>query len=279
MCWRLPEPVRGSADRAHVTGTSEMEASTAKSEPLSRRRHRHLHGTMFRGLRDDLKTILKIPTMRYALVGVSNIFFVVTAVSTWMPTFYQRQFGLTQGKANLAFGALVVVAGIPAPCIGGVVSDRWVKRVHRGTHGHPRDLPRELRGPLPHLVHPDALRLCLRPIELSGLPDRRLVAPGPTGWPADAVPAQLRSTGSGAFNVASIIFGSAAAPLLTSGVATAFGGNYRVAFSIVMPSRSSGPIFLFRAPVDHIEADSGQDLRGGGGRHGRGPQPGSVEGA
>ncbi|MGH9047210.1 MAG: MFS transporter, partial [Acidimicrobiales bacterium] len=128
LCWRLPEPKRGAADREHVTGVRDVEVDQHR-EPLFPNGFSHFVGEMVRGLRTDMRTILKIPTMRYALVGVSNIFFVVTAVSTWMPTFYERQFGLSQGQANLAFGALVIVAGIPGTIIGGAVSDRFVNRL------------------------------------------------------------------------------------------------------------------------------------------------------
>ena len=69
------------------------------------------------------------------------------------------------------------------------------------------------------------------------------------------VPAQLRGTGSGAFNVTSIVFGSAAAPILTAAIATHFGGNYRVAFSIVMPVAFVGS-FLLLAARSHIERDT-----------------------
>jgi len=277
MCWRLPEPVRGSADRAHVTGTSEMEASTAKSEPLFPDGIGTFMGTMFRGLRDDLKTILKIPTMRYALVGVSNIFFVVTAVSTWMPTFYQRQFGLTQGKANLAFGALVVVAGIPGTLIGGIVSDRWVKRVL----GARVVIPGTCLGSCAVLFLISFIPMPFGfafGLELVGFLIAASSLPALRAGLADAVPAQLRSTGSGAFNVTSIIFGSAAAPLLTSGVATAFGGNYRVAFSIVMPVAFIGTFFLFRARR-HIEADTARIFEEVAAAMAEDPQPGPVEGA
>ena len=65
----------------------------------------------------------------------------------------------------------------------------------------------------------------------------------------------MRGTGGGAFNVASIIFGSAAAPLATAAVATQFGGNYRVAFAIVMPISFVGAFFLLAAR-SHIERDT-----------------------
>lgn len=60
---------------------------------------------------------------------------------------------------------------------------------------------------------------------------------------------------AGAFNVASIVFGAAAAPLVTSAVATQFGGNYRVAFAIVMPVTFVGAVFLLVARR-HIEEDT-----------------------
>ncbi len=253
LCWRLPEPKRGAADRAHVTGTADLEADH-RSEPLFPGGIGQFTGQMLRGLRDDLRVILRIPTMRYALVGVSNIFFVVTAVATWIPTFYERQFGLTQGKANLAFGALVIVAGIPGTLIGGAISDRLVSRVL----GARVVIPGVCLGtcatlflvsfiPMPFAAS-FAFELVGFLVAASSLPSLRAGL-------ADAVPAQLRSTGSGAFNVTTLIFGSAAAPLLTSAVATQFGGNYRVAFSIVMPIAFSGCIALLLARR-HIERDT-----------------------
>jgi MFS family permease len=72
---------------------------------------------------------------------------------------------------------------------------------------------------------------------------------------SDAVPANLRGTGFGAFNMASVVFGSAAAPLVTSGIADQFGGNYRVAFAIAMPIVILGAACLLLARR-HIEQDT-----------------------
>ena len=66
--------------------------------------------------------------MRYALVGVSTVGFVVTAVATWMPNFYENQLHLTQQAANGTFGALAILGGIPGTIIGGRIADRWVNR-------------------------------------------------------------------------------------------------------------------------------------------------------
>ena len=129
FCWRLPEPSRGTADRAHVLGSDEMElAAEATARPSSRQGFRRFLADMADGLRKDVGTILRIPTMRYALVGVSTVGFVVTAVATWMPNFYQNQLHLTQQASNGTFGALAILGGIPGTLIGGRIADRWVNR-------------------------------------------------------------------------------------------------------------------------------------------------------
>ncbi len=126
FCYRLPEPRRGTADRGHVTHSRSMELSTAssKSFPIG---IRGFLRQMWHGLVADVRTIIAIRTMRYALVGVSAILFVVTSVATWMPTLYQREFHLSQNSSNFAFAGLVIIAGIPGTVIGGRMADRWVR--------------------------------------------------------------------------------------------------------------------------------------------------------
>jgi MFS family permease len=72
---------------------------------------------------------------------------------------------------------------------------------------------------------------------------------------SDAAPAQVRGAGFGAFNLASVVFGSAAAPLVTSIVAANFDNNFRTAFLILMPIAFLGAAFLLLAR-QHIEADA-----------------------
>ena len=253
FCWRLPEPSRGTSDRAHVIGVTGMEMA-AESEPLFPGGLSRFSADMIRGLRTDVRTILSIPTMRYALVGVSTILFVVTAISTWMPTLYERQFHLSQGSANLAFGSLVILAGIPGTLIGGRIADRWVNRV-LGARVVIPGVCLSVSGalfmvsfiPMP-FAGAFALQLLAFLVSTSSVPSLRAGL-------ADAVPAHLRGTGYGAFNLTSIVFGSAAAPIVTSAVATHFGGNYRVAFSLVMPIAFVGA-FCLLAARRHIERDT-----------------------
>ena len=70
---------------------------------------------------------------------------------------------------------------------------------------------------------------------------------------ADAVPAHLRGAGFGAFNLVSILFGAAAAPLIVGVLADVW--NLRVAFLIVSPPVYIGAWILYLAR-DHLDADA-----------------------
>ncbi|HWE56558.1 MAG TPA: MFS transporter [Acidimicrobiales bacterium] len=253
-CRRLPEPRRGTSDRAHVTGDQTIEMAEEAPEPLFPAGIRQFIRDMLSGLRADVRTILAIPTMRYSLVGVSSILFTVSAVSTWMPTLYERQFHLHQSSANLAFGALIVCAGIPGTVVGGALADRWVNRFA----GARMVIPGVCIGvsgvlflisfiPLPFWAS--------YVLQLSAMLAATASVPALRAGLTDAIPANLRGTGFGAFNMASVIFGSAAAPLVMSGLADQFGGNYRVAFAIAMPIVIIGAGFLFLARR-HVEQDT-----------------------
>ena len=254
FCWRLPEPRRGSADRAHVTQEEEMEVTAPARQPLFPHGVSRFLGDMVRGLRTDVKTILGIPTMRYALVGVSSILFVVTAVASWMPTLYERQFHLSQGSANLAFGMLVIVAGIPGTLVGGLMADRWINRF-LGARVVIPGVCLMISGTLFMLSFIPMPFGAAFALQLLAFLSAASAVPALRAGLSDSVPAHLRGTGFGAFNVASIVFGAAAAPLVTSAVASQFGGNYRVAFALVMPITFVGAAFLLAARR-HIEKDT-----------------------
>ncbi len=150
--------------------------------------------------------------------------------------------------------ALVILAGIPGTLVGGVIADRWVSRI----------LGARVVIPGVCLIGSGALfMVSFIPMPFGVVFTLQLLAflissssvPALRAGLADAVPAHLRGTGFGAFNVTSIVFGSAAAPLATAAVATHFGGNYRVAFSLVMPIAFVGA-FCLLAARRHIEADT-----------------------
>jgi MFS family permease len=255
FCWRLPEPSRGSADRAHVLGNDEMElAAEADDPPLFPAGFRRFLADMADGLRKDVGTILRIPTMRYALVGVSTVLFVVTAVATWMPNYYQNQLHLTQQASNATFGALAILGGIPGTLIGGRIADRWVNRVLGARVVIPA-VCIFTSAALFMLSFVSTTFAVVFVVQLLGFLAATACVPALRAGLSDAAPAHLRGTGFGAFNLASVIFGSAAAPLVTSAIATQFGGNFRTAFLIILPVAFLGAGCLLLARR-HIEEDA-----------------------
>ena len=71
--------------------------------------------------------------------------------------------------------------------------------------------------------------------------------PGLRAGLTDAVPAHLRGTGFGAFNLAAVVFGQAAAPFVVGGLSAAFDENLRTALLLVTPVSLVGAMVLFRA--------------------------------
>lgn len=254
MCWRLPEPSRGTADRAHVTKSDEMEVSDQKLEPLFPHGIKVFTKEMVSGLNRDMRVILNIPTLRYALIGVSTVGFVVTAVGTWMPSFYENQLGLSQGKATATFGLLLVFGGIPGTIWGGWVADRWVHRFLGARVVIPAVCMFVSASffVLSFTHIPNGLVFLL---QLIGLIAATASVPALRAGLSDASPAQVRGAGFAAFNLASVVFGSAAAPLVTAAVASQFDNDYRTAFLIVMPIAFIGAACLLLARR-HIEKDT-----------------------
>jgi MFS family permease len=253
MCWHLPEPSRGTADRAHITHSDEMEVAEERP-PLFPHGFRRFLSDMADGLKKDVRTILRIPTMRYALVGVSTVGFVVTAVATWMPSFYQLQLHQSQTHATATFGALAILGGIPGTLIGGRMADRWVSKFM----GARVVIPSVCITISAALFMISFLRMSFGLVfvlQLLGFMAATACVPPLRAGLSDAAPAQVRGAGFGAFNLASVVFGSAAAPLVTSIVAANFGNNFRTAFLILMPIAFLGAAFLLLARK-HIESDA-----------------------
>ncbi len=258
MCWKLPEPKLGSADRAYVSQSERMEVADHKRPPLFPHGLRHFTLDLLDGLRKDMGVIIRIPTLRFALVGVSTAGFVVTAVGTWLPSFYQNQLGLSEGKATGIFGLMLVCGGIPGTIWGGWMADRWVNRMLGARVVIPAVcmIVAASLFVLSFIPMPQGFVFAL---ELLGLVAFTASAPALRAGLSDAQPAQVRGAGFAAFNLASVVFGSAAAPLVTAAVAEQFNDNYRVAFLIVMPIAFVGSACLLLARP-HIERDSAKVL-------------------
>ncbi|HVM54082.1 MAG TPA: MFS transporter [Acidimicrobiales bacterium] len=253
LMYRLKEPARGHGERLHL-GLHDHQPEAELRTPL----FEHGIGTFLRemaeGLRQDLRTIWGITTMRYALVGISTLLFTITAVGAALPQFYTRQLGVQEGQAEAYLGALVILGGLPGVLLGGRFADRYANRIAGARMAIPAYCI--LVGisffTASWLVRSFPVAYGL---QLVGFFITVMSVPALRAGLADAVPANLRGAGFGAFNLASVLFGQAAAPLVVFGLSGLFDDNLRTAFLVVTPPVYIGALILLRAR-HHLEADA-----------------------
>jgi MFS family permease len=255
IAYRLHEPSRGAADRMHVGVAAEPETEVKEAhQPLFTEGFGTFLRDMNKGLRADLTTIWQIPTMRYALIGVSVLLFTITATGTWLPQFYERQLHVGNGQAEGYVALMVILGGVPGILLGGRIADRYATKVRGARVAIPAYCV--LIGTT--LFGISYLRVPFGPafvLELIGWFVMTMAIPGLRAGLSDAIPANLRGAGFGAFNLVSVVFGAAAAPLVVSVLSQTFNDNLRTAFLIVTPPVYLGAYILLRAR-DHLEADA-----------------------
>jgi MFS family permease len=252
--YRLREPRRGAADRLHLgldaDGGDEIEVTKGVLDDGPRQFLRD----MVAGLRADLRTIWNITTMRYALVGVSSLLFTVTAVAAALPQFYERNLHVAKGEAELYVGALIIIGGIPGVLLGGRVADRWANRIRGARMAIPAYciMAGQVVFVASYLFVPLWAAFVL---EVLGAFIITLAVPALRAGLSDAIPANLRGAGFGAFNLVSVVLGQAAASIVVFGLAGAFGGNLRVALLLVSPPVFLGGLVFLKAR-DHLDEDA-----------------------
>ena len=131
LVYRLREPKRGTADLIAATGSGEIEHADEHVN-LFEHGFRQFLRDMIDGLRADMRTIISIRTMRYALVGVAALLFAVTALAAWLPQYYERQMHMAEGTGEALFMFLIILGGIPGVLVGGRVADRYAPRMQGG---------------------------------------------------------------------------------------------------------------------------------------------------
>jgi len=251
--YRLREPIRGAGDRMHLgLDAEEADASREEEHRLFAEGVPTFVRDLVTGLRADARTILGIPTMRYALVGVSALLFTITAVGAALPQFYERNLHVGKGTAEAWTGVLVVVGGIPGVLLGGRFADRYMTRVRGARVAIPAYclLVGSTLFVISYLWLPFAAAF---PLELVGFFITTMAIPALRAGLTDAVPANLRGAGFGFFNLASILFGGTA-PLAVFGLAQAT-ADLRTAFLAVLPPVFVGALGILQAR-NHLDADA-----------------------
>jgi MFS family permease len=307
--YRLREPKRGAADMMMAIGAA-VPYDEDEEPKLFEDGFRAFLRDMWDSLKADMRTILDIRTMKYALVGVAAILFTITAVAAWLPQFYERQLGVSPGAGEGLVG-LVAIAGVPGVLLGGRAADRWAPKMQGGRLALPaiclffglcifsvgylvrptasvadrraqaaaehvlddanaelhdlrdrgapkaqiddaKDAQKDARddadkaGHHPLGYQSDVLLLIIL-VQVVGFAIVCMAIPGLRAGLTDAVPAHLRGTGFGAFNLAAVVFGQAAAPFVVGGLSSAFGENLRTALLLVSPISLMGAVVLYRA--------------------------------
>jgi MFS family permease len=254
LAYRLKEPTRGHADRLHLgledDGTDDVQISHGLFDAGPRAFVRD----MVAGLRADLRTIWGITTMRYALVGVSALLFTITAAAAGLSQFYERQLGVKAGQAEGLFAILVIAGGVPGVLLGGRIADKYATRIRGARMAIPAYciLAGNTLFTISYLRMPLGIAF---PLELLGFFVTTMSIPSLRAGLSDAVPANLRGAGFGAFNLCSVLFGQAAAPLILFGISGAFDDNLRTALLLVSPPVFIGALVLLKAR-DHLDEDA-----------------------
>ena len=307
LVYRMREPHRGAADMLAAIGAAPDEH---EDHALFDDGFWAFCRDMWDSLKADIRTILSIRTMKYALVGVAAILFTITAVAAWLPQFYERQLGVTPGIGE-AWVGLVAMAGVPGVLLGGRAADRWAPRMQGGRLALPAiflfvglsifSIGYVLKPTVPEAIKAeqitadrtaDEAEAALDDLRDRGAPAAAIDAadeaaedardeahdvgrdalgydstifllvvlsqivgfaivcmsiPGLRAGLTDAVPAHLRGTGFGAFNLAAVVFGQAAAPFIVGGLSAAFDENLRTALVLVSPISFVGALVLYRA--------------------------------
>lgn len=244
IVYRLREPRRGTADRLAVGGT-EIEHETEHLDLFEGGFVAFLR-EMIAGLRADMRTILEIRTMRYALVGVAALLFTVTAVAAWLPQYYIRHLGIAEGEGEAWFGGLILVGGIPGVLLGGRVADRYANSIQGARLALPGIFlfVGNALAAVSYLFDEFAPAYVLQLVAIFII---TMAIPGLRAGLTDAVPANLRGAGFGAFNLVAVVAGGAAAPTVVAALSSAFDENLRTAFLLVTPAVFVGSMVLFHA--------------------------------
>ncbi|MEY2588229.1 MAG: hypothetical protein QOJ67_213 [Acidimicrobiaceae bacterium] len=253
LVFRLREPKRGTADMMAATGTGKIEDHEGGHASLFEHGFGQFVKDMISGLRADMRTILDIRTMRYALCGVAALLFISTAIAAWLPQYYERQLHVAEGGGEGLFFLIVILGGIPGVLLGGRVADRYAPRIQGGRLALPAIFLflGSTCFTASFLIRADKYSAgIIAPVfllQLIGLFIITLAIPSLRAGLTDAIPAHLRGAGFGAFNLVAVIFGQAAAPFIIGALSGYYDDNLRVAFLMVAPISVIGSAILFRA--------------------------------
>lgn len=116
LVWKLNEPKRGATDVDQHSAKEQENSTNINQESF-------------------LKTSLRILTTRDWIIstaGYTALTFVLGAFATWSITFLSREKGLSETKAGITFGLVVLTAGAVGTFGGGWIADRYANKHENG---------------------------------------------------------------------------------------------------------------------------------------------------
>ena len=81
-----------------------------------------------------VKGLLKNPAYLTATMGYAMSTFTIGGISAWIPSFFQREAGMSGAHAGFVVGAITAATGIAGTALGGWWAQRWIKRDHRALY-------------------------------------------------------------------------------------------------------------------------------------------------
>ncbi|CAN5284952.1 MFS transporter [soil metagenome] len=101
-CFFMKEPARGQADRA---GTPQKKATW-----------------------EDFRVLVRTPSYVLCTLGMTAMTFAMGGIAYWLPYYLIKVHGMEPKSANSYFGLIVVLTGLFATLLGGILGDRLRKR-------------------------------------------------------------------------------------------------------------------------------------------------------
>ena len=81
-----------------------------------------------------VKDLLHNPAYLTATMGYAMSTFTIGGISAWIPSFLQREAGMSATHAGFTVGAITAATGIAGTALGGWWAQRWLKKDHRALY-------------------------------------------------------------------------------------------------------------------------------------------------
>ncbi len=82
----------------------------------------------------SVASLIRNPGYLSAVMGYAMSTFTIGGISAWIPSFLQREAGMTTSHAGFVVGAITAATGLAGTALGGWWAQRWLRRDHRALY-------------------------------------------------------------------------------------------------------------------------------------------------